>query len=94
MMEFLKQRMLEFWEWVPKWQFYGVLGVAVVLWVVRRYRLTQLVLVVAALAWFVGFVVSRTDVASGIGSNALNFAVLAGGAAAAVLAWFLFIRKG
>ncbi len=94
MMEYLKQQVLEFWQWVDKIQFYGVMGLAVVLWVVRRYRLTQLVIVVAALAWFVGFVVSRTDVASGIGSNALNFAVFAGGAVAAVLAWFLFIRKG
>jgi len=92
-MEVFKQKLLEFWEWVPKWQFYGALGLAVVLWVVRRYSLAHVVLVVAGLAWFVGFVISRTDMAEGLGTNALNFAVLAGGAAAAVLAWFLFIRK-
>jgi len=92
-MEFLKQKVLEFWEWIPKWQFYGALGLAAILWVVRRYSLAQVVVVVAALAWFVGFALSRSDVGSGFGTNALNFAMLAGAAVAAVLAWFFFIRK-
>ena len=92
-MEFLKQRVLDFWEWVPKWQFYGALGLSVVLWIVRRYSLAQLVIVVAGLAWFVGFVLGRTNVGSTFGSNVMQFGMLTGAALMAVLAWFLFIRK-
>ena len=92
-MDLIKQQLLEFWQWIPEWQFYGVIGLAVLLWVVRRYSLAQVIVVVAVLAWFVGFVVHGTDVGAGIGANALNFAVLGGGAVAAVLAWYFFIRK-
>jgi len=91
-MELMKQKLLEFWQWIPKWQFYGAMGLAVVLWVVRRYSLATLVVLVAGFAWVLGFIVKHTDVAGGFGTTALGFAMI-GGAAASILAWFLFIRK-
>lgn len=92
-MDLLRQRLSEFWEWVPKWQFYGVLGLAVALWVVRQYALSRVVLVVAGVAWFVGFVVQGTDMGKGLGANVLNFAMLSGGVVAVVLAWYFFVRR-
>ena len=82
-----------FWDWVPKWQFYPVLVASVALWVVRYFALSKAVILVAAIAWFLTFVVSRTDMGKGIGTNALNFAMLGAGALAVILGWFFFIRK-
>jgi hypothetical protein len=92
-MEMLKGLAREFWLWVPKWQFYGALGLTAVLWLVRQYALSRLVLIVAAVAWAVGFTISRTNVAAGVGPAVLHFAMLAGASAAVALFWFLFLRN-
>jgi len=92
-MDMLKGLLRAFWEWVPKWQFYGALGLTVVLWLVRKTALSRLVLVVAAVAWGVGFALSRSDMVAGLGATALHLAVFAGGAAAVAFFWFLFIRS-
>jgi hypothetical protein len=92
-MEMLKGLVLEFWEWVPKWEFYGALGLTAVLWLVRQYALSRLVLIVAAVAWVAGFAISRSDVAAGLGPTVLHFAMLVGGGAAVALFWFLFLRN-
>ncbi len=95
-MDDLMDKLRAFWEWVriPWWKFYAPLAAAFVLWVVRQFALSRLVLMVALVAWVVGFTVSRTDMAQGFGAQALNFAVLGGGALAVILFWFLLIRKG
>ena len=92
-MEMLKGLAYEFWQWVPKWQFYGAIGLTAVLWFVRQYALSRLVLIVAAVAWVVGFTISRSDAMSRIGPNVLHLAMLAGAAAAVTLFWFLFLRN-
>ena len=91
-MEMLKG-LAEFWRWVPKSQFYGALGLAAVLWFVRQYALSRLVLIVAAVAWGVGFALWRWDAVKALGPNVIYFAMLAGGAAAVALFWFLFLRN-
>ena len=85
----------EFWHWLleRQWQLYGVAFLAILFWIVRRYSLATLIVVVAGFAWFVGFVVSRTDMGAGFGTNALNFAMLGAAALAATMAWFFLIRK-
>jgi hypothetical protein len=92
-MEMLKGLAYEFWLWVPKSQFYGALGLTAVLWFVRQYALSRLVLIVAAVAWAVGFTISRSDAVAALGPNVLYFAMLAGAAAAVALFWFLFLRN-
>jgi len=94
-MDALMEQLGAFWEWVrvPWWKFYAPLAAALVLWVVRRFTLAQLVLLVAVVAWFVGFVVSRTDMGKGFGTTALNFAVMGCGALAVIMFWFFMIRK-
>ena len=92
-MEMLRGLTHEFWVWVPKSQLYGALGLAAVLWFVRLYALSRLVLIVAAVAWAVGFTISRSEAVAALGPNLLYFAMLAGGAAAVALFWFLFLRN-
>jgi hypothetical protein len=92
-MDMLKGLVREFWQWVPKLQFYGVLGLTVVLWLVRKYALSQLVLIVAALAWVLGFAVSRSDMAAGLGSTAVHLGMLVMGAAVVFVFWFVFLRN-
>ena len=93
-MDAFLEKLRLFWEWIPKWQFYGAIVLAAVLWVVRQFSVAQVVLVVAAIAWFVGFIISQTDMAEGIGGNALNFAMLGAGALGVILFWYFLIRKG
>ena len=93
-MDALLEKLQVFWDWIPKWQFYGAVVLTVLLWVVRQFALSRLVLMVALVAWVIGFTISRTDMAQGFGAHALNFAVLGGGALAVILFWFLLIRKG
>jgi len=92
-MDVLKGLVYEFWQWVPKWQFYGALGLTVVLWLFRKSALSRLVLIVAAVAWAAGFALHESEMVAGLGATALHFAVFAGGAGAVALFWFLFLRS-
>jgi hypothetical protein len=92
-MDILKELAQQFWSWLPKSQLYGALGLAVVLWLVRQYTLSRFVLVVAVVAWVVGFAVSQSNVVAGVGPNVLYVGMLAGAGAAVAIFWFVFLRN-